>query len=140
MSLLSLDINPLPSTDTPVLLAGSSRHPRLTHKSMNDHYVPFRGLAYSLIFHEIVIVVMMFLPSYYGPRPESWTEKNWEVTPIPKDVLYLPNLGGGSEGGSPKKGSEEGSPGPKGSPGSASPRGISYAGNQEIVSNPPNPT
>src|SRR5438445_435517 len=140
MPLLTLDLAP-PSPDIISLQPLSvSRHPSLNLQPINTRMFPVRGLLYSFLFHEIAVIVMMFLPSYYGSRPAKWPAKNWELTMLPKDVLYLPPLGGGEEGGSPKKADSGGSPGGGRSPKVATKVGVTYAGPQTIVSNPVNPT
>src|SRR5712692_2767787 len=114
----------------------------LTFTEVGHGYRPGRGLLYSVIAHEIAFFSMFFLSFSYSythrPRPEELTR----VINLSdrKQVIYLPLLGGGSEG--------EGHPG--GGPGvprkvspaapASSSKGLSYPGPQAIVSDPPKPT
>jgi hypothetical protein len=139
MSLLTLDLNPPPPAKRPLILPPAARYPRILTGAINEHHFPVRGLLYSFILHEIAIGAMMFIPPVLGPRHPLWPEEHWEATMIPKGVLYLPQIGGGSEGSSPKKMPSQ-SPSPKAPAAVASRPGPTFAGNQEIVSNPPNPT
>jgi hypothetical protein len=139
MSLLTLDLNPPPPPKHHLILPPAARYPRILTGAVNERRLPLRGLLYSLILHEIAIGAMIFIPPVLGPRHPNWPEEHWEATMIPKGVLYLPQIGGGSEGSSPKKVSHKSS-GPKAPAAVASRPGPTFAGNQEIVSNPPNPT
>src|SRR6266849_5525344 len=73
---------------------------RLTFTEVGHGYRPGRGLLYSVIAHEIAIFSMFFLSFSYSythrPRPEELTR----VINLSdrKQVIYLPLLGGGSEG------------------------------------------
>ncbi len=139
MSLLSLELNPPPPVEAPPPpLPSSSRPLRLTCNTSRG-WIPGRGLLFSFLVHEIAIVALTFYPAASPPRQRVWREKQWDAVLLPKDVLYLPQLGGGSEGGSPKKAGKEGA-GPKSPAPAAGAHGVTYFGKQEIVSNPPNPT
>ena len=139
MSLLSLDLNPPSRNNTPARLPSSGCYLRLTY-SASRGWFPGRGVLFSLLVHEIAIVALIFIPLSSSLRPRVWREKQWDATMIPKDALYLPQLGGGSEGGSAEKAGGEASPGPKSPAPAAGARGVTYAGKQLIISNPPNPT
>ena len=139
MSLLSLDLNPPSRNNTPARLPSSGCYLRLTY-SASRGWFPGRGVLFSLLVHEIAIVALIFIPLSSSLRPRVWREKQWDATMIPKDALYLPQLGGGSEGRSAEKAGGEASPRPKSPAPAASARGVTYAGKQQIVSNPPNPT
>src|SRR5579862_1878242 len=141
MPLLSLDLK-LPSPENaPVQLPSGSRSPRFTLSSFDKHVFPIRGFLLSLLFHEIAVIALMFLPPLLISTYLNRQERTWEATMLPKDeILYLPNLGGGKEGGSPKKAGGGGSKGGGRSPAPATNMGLTYAGPQKIVSNPPNPT
>ena len=139
MSLISLDLNSPSRNKAPAKSPSPDRYLRLTY-SVSRGWLPRRGLLFSLLVHEIAIVALMFIPPPSGPRPRVWREKQWDTTMIPKEALYLPQLGGGSEGGSAEKAGGEASPVPKSPAPAAGARGVTYAGKQQIISNPPNPT
>lgn len=140
MAILSLNLNTRSPILPPLPMGRVPTHVILTGKPLLKRRLPIRGLIYSLILHEIAIGAMIFIPPILGPRHPDWPDKEWETTMIPKGVLYLPQLGGGHEGASPKKAAARASAGPKGPAPVKSRRGPTFAGNQEIVSNPPNPT
>ena len=109
MPLLSLDLNPPSRNKAPAKLPSPGRYLLLTY-STSRRWFPRRGLLFSLLVHEIAIVALMFFFPSSSPRPRVWREKQWDTTMIPKDVLYLPQLGGGSEGGSAEKAGGKASP------------------------------
>ncbi len=137
--LLSLDLNSPSQNEAPAKSPSPDRDLRLTC-NVSRGWLPRRGLLFSLLVHEIAIVALMFIPPLSGSRPRVWREKQWEITMIPKDVLYLPQLGGGTKGGSAAKTGGEASPQPKSPAPAVGARGVTYQGKQPIVSNPPNPT
>jgi len=139
MPLLSLDLNSPSQNKAPAKSPSPGRDLWLTC-NVSRGWLPRRGLLFSLLVHEVAIVGLMFIPPLSGSRPRVWREKQWEITMIPKDVLYLPQLGGGTKGGSAAKAGGEASPQPKSPAPAAGARGATYAGKQQIVSNPPNPT
>ena len=139
MPLISLDLNSPSRNKAPAKSPSPDRDLRLTY-SVSRRWFPRRGFLFSLLVHEIAIVALMFLFPSSGPRPRVGLEKQWETTMIPKDVLYLPQLGGGTKDGSAEKAGGEASPRPKSPAPAAGARGVTYAGKQQIVSNPPNPT
>jgi hypothetical protein len=136
MPLLSLNLQPPTAPETP-----ASSEFLLNSTSVSLGLLPGRGLLYSLLFHEIAILVLLFSPAIRSSSHDSAPPKQWELTMIPKDVLYLPQLGGGSEGSgsgeAPGTGarSADSTPAPTSSLG-----GVSYPGLQAVVSNPPHPT
>ncbi len=140
MQFLSLDLNPPPTTRPPLKAVPVSRYPRLTIKSLSGRHWPVRGLTYSFLLHYIALAAAMFLPPLVYPQRPIWPEEKWQETVIPKGVLYLPEIGGGSEGGSPKQEKDLATPGAGNPAPAAAPEGSTFAGNQEMVSNPPNPT
>ena len=139
MPLLSLDINPPPPVETPVSLPPSGRYLRLTY-STSRRWIPGRGLLFSLLLHEIAIVALAFYPPSSPSRARVWREKQWDAVMMSKEVLYLPQIGGGHAGGSSKKSVGEEGQGPNSPAPAVNARGVIYPGRQEIVSNPPNPT
>ncbi len=121
MPLLSLDLNKPSRSRAPAKLPSSGRYLLQTY-SNSRRWFPRRGFLFSLLVHEIAIVALMFFSPSSSPSPRVWREKQWDTTMIPKDVLYLPQLGGGSEGGSAET--------------AGGVRGVTYAGKQQIISNP----
>src|SRR5258707_1296221 len=115
--------------------------PPLTFPEVS-HGLPIRGLFLSAIAHEVVIVII-FLFSFALSRthlPASRVFNGTIKLSDAKGVIYLPVLGGGSEGGghqggSPGVSSKESSPAP-----SRSSKGMAFPGPQPILSNPPDPT
>lgn len=140
MSPLTLDRDPKPPEKVRTLRPVAIRQPRLTLEAVHRPAFPLRGLVYSFLLHGIFLDVIMTVPAssrFTLPNPPK---RQWETTIIPKGVLYLPQLGGGKEGGSPKKAVTRASHGNKSSPAVAANHGVTYAGPQHVVSNPPNPT
>jgi len=135
MPLLSLELDTASPDSAPAQLPFSSHSLRLTYDT-NRRWFPRRGFLLSLLVHEIAIVALLYVPPPTPSRPRVWREREWEVTMLPKDVLYLPEIGGGSKGGNGGPGSK-----PTVLPAAAAGSGgMTYAGRQAIVSNPPNPT
>jgi len=141
MELLSLDLQrPVdrPRDDVPSA-QGTDRLQKSAEVSLG--LLPGRGLLYSLLFHGVAIVALLFWPITHSSPQDSAPAKQWELTMIPKDVLYLPQLGGGTEGSGwgevPAKGdrNDASAPAPTSSQG-----GVSYPGPQAVVSDPPYPT
>ena len=124
------------------LMQGQSAPPPLTFPDVSHGYLPGRALFFSSIIHELVIGVILLL-SFTLTRTQLPASRVFNETiklSDAKGVIYLPVLGGGSEGsgskgGSPGVSSKESSPAP-----SRSSKGIAFPGPQPILSNPPNPT
>ena len=124
------------------LMQGQSAPPPLTFPDVSHGYLPGRALFFSSIIHELVIGVILLL-SFTLTRTQLPAARVFNETiklSDAKGVIYLPVLGGGSEGsgskgGSPGVSSKESSPAP-----SRSSKGIAFPGPQPILSNPPNPT
>ena len=123
-----------------VYIPVACRPPRIEPLEISRGRAPGRGLLYSSLLHEIAIFALLLYPTlHFKPSPQP-QEKRWKLTMIPKAVLYLPQLGGGSEGGSGAAGAGRASPSGVKAPAAPRLRGMTYAGPQEIVSNPANPT
>jgi len=114
----------------------------LTFTEVGHGYRPGRGLVYSLIAHEIAFFSLFFLSFSYSYVQQTRSAKLTKVINLSdaKQVIYLPVLGGGSEG----EGQPGGGPGVPRKVSSAAPassnKGLSYPGPQAIVSDPPKPT
>ncbi len=141
MSLLSL----IPQTPPEFLPRQPEPEPEsvgLTFTEVGHGYRPGRGLVYSVIAHEIAFFILFFGSFSYSYIHRASPAELTQVIDLsnPKQVIYLPLLGGGSEG----DGHPGGAPGiarkaPSAAPASNS-KGLSYPGPQPIVSDPPNPT
>jgi len=123
------------------LMQAESAPPPLTFPEIS-HGLPIRGLFLSAIAHELVVVVIFLFSFALSriPLPAARVFNETIKLSDAKGVIYLPVLGGGSEGsgskgGSPGVSSKESSPAP-----SRSSKGIAFPGPQPILSNPPNPT
>ena len=123
-------------------MQGQSAPPPLTFPDVSHGYLPGRALFFSSVIHELVIGVILLLSFTLTrtPLPASRVFNETIKLSDAKGVIYLPVLGGGSEGsgskgGAPGVSSKESSPAP-----SRSSKGIAFPGPQPILSNPPNPT
>jgi hypothetical protein len=114
---------------------------QLSFPNMNRGLMPRRGLVFSLLTHLLVIGVVLMLPKYFGAATASRTRALEAEDYNPADnAIYLPRLGGGSEG----NGHSGGGPliSQKGTVTTPAPtnRGLSDPGPQAILSDPPHPT
>lgn len=139
---------PPPVVENPIevslirLMQGQSAPPDLTFPDVSHGYLPGRGLIFSAVAHELVIVVI-FLLSFQLSRTHLPASRSFNDTIKLSDatgVIYLPVLGGGGEGsgrkgGSPGVSSKESSPAP-----SRSSKGLAFPGPQPILSDPVSPT
>ena len=116
--------------------------PLLASANLSRPYFPARGVPYSLLIHGIVFLVLVTLRVAHGPTGRFTLPERATVikSDEPRVVMFLPILGGGSQGMGQPGG------GPKGR-GKATPvvaassrKGLSYPGRQPIVSDVPNPT
>ena len=123
------------------LMQAESAPPPLTFPEVR-HGLPVRGLLLSALAHQLVVVAVLLLyftlTRTYLPASRAFngTIKLSDA----KGVIYLPVLGGGSEGsghkgGAPGVGVKESSPVP-----SRSSKGMTFPGPQPILSTPSNPT
>lgn len=140
MPLLSLDPGTQHQVQFRVAPPAQPAEFALTSVGVSQGLFPGRGLVYSLLLHLIVILAILFHPARPAATPQP--AKEWQVTMLPKDTIYLPALGGGSPGSGgagsgPSSSSEKAQTPSVAAQGSA---GASYPGRQTVVSNPPNPT
>jgi len=118
-------------------LSPSERQWVPTFATFGSGYLPGKGLLYSIISHEVVLfglflLVTRVLPMLHPPRLTAQDN--------PQDrVIFLPELGGGSEGEKSPGAGESAPQEPAAAPARAS-KGFAYPGKQAILSNPPNPT
>jgi hypothetical protein len=101
-------------------------------------YLPGRGLLYSIIGHEVAMFVLFLLITYILP---SFREQRLIVgsLTVQDHVIYLPEVGGGTEGQKSPGAGESKPQQASAAPAHAS-RGLAYPGKQAALSNPPNPT
>ena len=101
-------------------------------------YLPRRGLLYSVIGHEVALFGLFLLITYGVP---SFREERLIVGSIRSQghVIYLPEIGGGTEG-EKSPGGGESKPQQAPAPPARASKGFAYPGSQAILSNPPNPT
>ena len=113
-----------------------------TRTELSRGRFPGRGLLYSLLIHETMVFAMLIGPpvsnlAQRGPRPvmESFTKI------AIKEVVYLPQLGGGSSGEGGPSGDAKAMPARThaGSTVTRGRAGASFPGTQFVVSNPPRP-
>jgi hypothetical protein len=139
MALLALDIQPAPPPAPQK--SGRPLPLRVRFDNVGRGLFPGRGLAGSFVLHVIGIALLLFLPGRLAalfPQPPPHTDEIADLeTPT---VIYLPRLGGGSEG----NGRQGGGPAVHRQGSDVEPaqgkRGVSYPGPQAVVSNPPNAT
>ena len=128
---------PAPLTASVDNLSSSERQWVPTFATFGSGYLPGKGLLYSIISHEVVLfglflLVTRVLPMLHPPRLIARDN--------PQDrVIFLPELGGGSEGEKSPGAGESAPQQPAAAPARAS-KGFAYPGKQAILSNPPNPT
>lgn len=131
MALLSLDLR----RHDPAAAAEFTFH----SAELSQRLFPGWGLFYSTLLHAALAFGLVSWTTLFPPRIQL-PAKHWELTMLPKDVLYLPQLGGGSAGGGAGGGERDTHEVRQGSLAAKSKPGVSYPGSQAIVSDPPNPT
>src|SRR5205823_8907287 len=130
-------VRPAPLAAAVDSLSSSERQWVPTFSTFKFGYLPGRGLLYSSIVHEVVIFGLFLLVTYVIPtlRPASLLEtKN-----VQDHIIYLPEVGGGSQGEKSPGAGESAPQEPSAAPARAS-KGFAFPGKQAILSNPPNPT
>src|SRR5579862_449455 len=139
MALLSLNIQdrPISSSGQFQRLAGAVR---LSFPRVDRALLPGRAFASSVFVHALVVSSLLFWPALYGvPAPNQARNLDAEDDTL-SHVIYLPRLGGGSEGnGYDGGGSQIKRKGSPTAPAHSS-LGVSYVGAQAILSDPPQPT
>jgi hypothetical protein len=118
-------------------LSSSERHGVPTFSTFKFGYLPARGLLYSTIFHEVALFALFLLFTYGLPflDPQKIT-----LRPNTQDhLIYLPEVGGGTEGQKSPGAGQSAPQQPSAAPAHAS-KGFAYPGPQAILSDPPNPT
>jgi len=117
-------------------LSASERGGVPTFSTFKFGYLPARGMLYSTIAHELALFALFLLYTYGFPemRAQKLVAQNTQ-----DHVIYLPEVGGGTEGEKSPGGGESAPTQPSAAPSRAS-KGFAYPGRQAILSNPPNPT
>jgi hypothetical protein len=100
-------------------------------------YLPGRGLLYSTIVHEVGLFLFFLLFTYGLPSPRAQRLK--PNSSIQDHLIYLPEVGGGTEGQKSPGGGVSKPQEASAAPARAS-RGFAYPGPQAILSDPPHPT
>jgi hypothetical protein len=113
---------------------------RLSFPKVNRASFPARALVFSLCAHALLISWILFGPGLLGAPETSQATMQPDDLSAASHVIYLPRLGGGSEGnGYSGGGSVIRRKGSATIPTQGTP-GISYPGPQAILSDPPQPT
>src|SRR6266567_1550203 len=118
-------------------LSSSERYGVPTFSTFKFGYLPTRGLLYSSIFHELALFGLFLLFTYGLPSLQST-----KLIPEPNSQdhrIYLPEVGGGTEGQKSPGAGQSAPQKPSAAPARAS-KGFAYPGPQAILSDPPNPT
>ena len=106
-----------------------------TYREINQGYRPGRGLGLSFLFHLGILAILVASRSawIYSDRVAVEPPQH----PVLSTMLYLPTLGGGSEGDGHAGGGEGHTPKISSGLRSRSRRGFAYPGPQPMVSSPP---
>lgn len=118
-------------------LSSSERYGVPTFSTFKFGYLPARGLLYSSIGHELALLGL-FLIFTYG-MPVFKAQKLLPPQSSQDHLIYLPEVGGGSEG-QKSPASSQSVPQPDSAAPARASKGFAYPGKQAILSDPPNPT
>src|SRR5713101_4529351 len=121
--------------EAPLVAANPDSIPTFT--TFKFGYLPARGLLYSVIAHELILFGL-FLVFTYG-LPALHPAKLVPVAKTQDHTIYLPEVGGGSQGEKSPGAGQSAPQQPSAAPARAS-KGFAYPGPQAILSDPPNPT
>ena len=129
-------IGPAPLAASVNSLSSSERQWVPTFATFKFGYLPGRGLLYSTIGHELAIFGLFLFFTYALPmlHPQRILAK----ATAQDRTIYLPEVGGGSEGEKSPGAGQSSPQQPAAAPARAS-KGFAYPGRQAILSNPPNP-
>ena len=101
MSPTPLDVeNPIEVSLIRLMQGHNPSRPALTFPDVSHGYMPGRGLFFSVIVHELIVAAILLL-SFTLSRtrlPDSRSFNDTIKLSDAKGVIYLPVLGGGSEG------------------------------------------
>src|SRR6266568_2267524 len=121
--------------DAPLVAANPDAIPTFT--TFKFGYLPARGLLYSVIAHELILFGL-FLVFTYG-LPALHPAKLVQVAKTQDHTIYLPEVGGGTQGEKSPGAGQSAPQQPSAAPARAS-KGFAYPGPQAILSDPPHPT
>ena len=135
MPLLSLNLQ----SRFPVRVERDLRSVRLRVRfdNLGRGLLPGRGLLYSFLTHELVVVILIFWPAYPARPPRS---QPVDQSADSYQVTYLPHLGGGSEGDGYQGGGSVIHRRGAAVDLTRATKGVSYPGPQPILSDSPKPT
>jgi len=118
---------------------------RLNSVDLNRGIVPFRGLSYSFLFHNVALFSALFLPvlaDYYRTPPMPIGDQLFAIDLNHKaKLVYFPNLPAKDENEQPKtepKRADRSDAPAK--PPALRTQGLTYPGQEAVVSDVPNPT
>jgi hypothetical protein len=114
--------------------------PPLTYREVQQGHHPGRGLGLSILFHLSVFLLIIFSRSLSVYSPRVAAQRTWQPVDSAPVVLYLPVLGGGSEGAGHAGGGSSNTAKASSGLRSRSRRGFAYPGPQPMVSSPPRAT
>ncbi len=123
------------NNEGPLVAANPDAIPTFT--TFKFGYLPARGLLYSVIGHELILFGL-FLVFTYG-LPALHPAKLVQVAKTQDHTIYLPEVGGGTQGEKSPGAGQSAPQQPSAAPARAS-KGFAYPGPQAILSDPPNPT
>src|SRR5437879_7934400 len=123
------------NSEDPLVPANPDAIPTFT--TFKFGYLPARGLLYSVIAHELILFGL-FLVFTYG-LPTLHPAKLVQLAKTQDHTIYLPEVGGGSQGEKSPGAGQSAPQQPSAAPARAS-KGFAYPGPQAILSDPPNPT
>jgi hypothetical protein len=113
---------------------------RLSFPKINRASFPAQALVFSLVAHVSLMGWVLFGPSLLGDSTPPQRQETTKELASSDQVIYLPRLGGGSEGSGYAGGGSlirrKGSPVPP----AHGTQGVSYPGPQAILSDPAQPT
>jgi len=135
-------LNVLYIPENRIAVPGVRRPAAFSSANITGTYFPARGVPLSLIFHAILAVGYIFLPPL--PKPLQPLPPPEQIVMIdlndPDALMYLPELGGGSQGMDLLEKKAEDSIKASSLSAAGGSKGLSYPGPQRIVSDPPEPT
>jgi hypothetical protein len=103
-------------------------------------YGPGRSFGYSVLLHQLVLFIIVF-STHYAFRPSVTVVAPQLNKAVPvHEAIYLPVLGGGSEGTGKQGGGSGGYREPSSGVRARGRRGFAYAGPQAMVSESPHAT
>jgi hypothetical protein len=112
----------------------------LSFREIGYGYRSGRSFGYSVLLHQLMLVVIVFSSHYALVRTVDAVPLRLETAEPVGKLLYLPTLGGGSEGAGKTGGGSGSEPNLSSGVRARSRRGFAYPGPQPMVSDPPRAT